>query len=207
MVVIPSPRSVCSIISIAIAMKISVWSEAHGFSDSTTIGRGAAARPSAAAAPRSVGLMQRCRDECGDVGEFPLAGQPVVMLYGEAAQEVFFRAPEEELDQAAAYPFMKPVFGPGVVFDATPSSASRRSATARCATKQCAATPRRSPTRPSGCRRLGRRGHRRPARLLRRAHHLHVERRAHRPRLPRRARRRLAPLFPTSSAAPTRSPT
>jgi sterol 14-demethylase len=65
-------------------------------------------------------LMQRCRDECGEVGELSLAGQPLVMLYGEAAQEAFFRAPDEQLDQAAAYPFMKPVFGPGVVFDATP---------------------------------------------------------------------------------------
>ena len=65
-------------------------------------------------------LMRRCRDECGEVGEITLAGQSVVMLYGEAAQEAFFRAPDEELDQAAAYPFMKPIFGPGVVFDATP---------------------------------------------------------------------------------------
>jgi len=67
-----------------------------------------------------IGLMQRCRDECGSVGELKLAGQPLVMLYGEDAQEAFFRAPDEQLDQAAAYPFMKPVFGPGVVFDATP---------------------------------------------------------------------------------------
>lgn len=65
-------------------------------------------------------LMQRCRDECGDVGELRLARQSLVMLYGEVAQEAFFRAPDEQLDQAAAYPFMKPVFGPGVVFDATP---------------------------------------------------------------------------------------
>jgi sterol 14-demethylase len=65
-------------------------------------------------------LMQRCHDECGEIGELNLAGNPVVMLYGEAAQEAFFRAPDEQLDQAAAYPFMKPVFGPGVVFDATP---------------------------------------------------------------------------------------
>ncbi len=65
-------------------------------------------------------LMRRCRDECGEVGEMKLAGQSLVMLYGEAAQEAFFRAPDEQLDQAAAYPFMKPVFGPGVVFDATP---------------------------------------------------------------------------------------
>jgi sterol 14-demethylase len=65
-------------------------------------------------------LMQRVHDECGEVGEVRLAGNPVVLLFGAEAQEAFFRAPDEQLDQAAAYPFMKPVFGPGVVFDATP---------------------------------------------------------------------------------------
>ena len=69
---------------------------------------------------RPIELLQRCREECGEIGEVRLATQPLVMLYGEAAQEAFFRAPDEQLDQAAAYPFMKPVFGPGVVFDATP---------------------------------------------------------------------------------------
>lgn len=67
-----------------------------------------------------IGLMQRVRDECGDVGEFRLADREVVLLTGAEANEVFFRATEEELDQAAAYPFMKPVFGEGVVFDASP---------------------------------------------------------------------------------------
>ena len=67
-----------------------------------------------------IGLMQRVHDECGEIGEMDLAGHRVVMLYGAAAQEAFFRAPDEQLDQAAAYPFMTPVFGPGVVFDATP---------------------------------------------------------------------------------------
>jgi sterol 14-demethylase len=67
-----------------------------------------------------IGLMQRCKDECGEIGALDLAGKRVVMLYGAEAQEAFFRAPDEQLDQAAAYPFMKPVFGPGVVFDATP---------------------------------------------------------------------------------------
>ncbi len=65
-------------------------------------------------------LFQRVRDECGEIGEFRLAGRRVVMLSGEEAQETFFRAPDEQLDQAAAYPFMTPIFGRGVVFDATP---------------------------------------------------------------------------------------
>jgi sterol 14-demethylase len=65
-------------------------------------------------------LMRRVRSECGEIGTFELARHRVVLLTGEEAQEVFFRAPDEQLDQAAAYPFMKPIFGEGVVFDATP---------------------------------------------------------------------------------------
>ncbi len=67
-----------------------------------------------------IGLMQRVRDECGEIGEMRWAGQKVALLTGEEAQEAFFRASDEQLDQAAAYPFMKPIFGPGVVFDASP---------------------------------------------------------------------------------------
>ncbi len=65
-------------------------------------------------------LMQRVHDECGEIGEMRIARQPVVMMYGEEAHEAFFRAPDEQLDQAAAYPFMTPIFGKGVVFDGTP---------------------------------------------------------------------------------------
>lgn len=72
-----------------------------------------------------IGLMQRVRDECGDVGEFRLADKDVVLLTGAEANEVFFRASDEELDQAAAYPFMTPVFGEGVVFDASPEERRR----------------------------------------------------------------------------------
>jgi sterol 14-demethylase len=67
-----------------------------------------------------IGLMRRVRDECGDVGEFQLADRTVVLLSGAEANEVFFRAGEEQLDQAEAYPFMTPIFGEGVVFDAPP---------------------------------------------------------------------------------------
>lgn len=67
-----------------------------------------------------IGLMARTREECGDVGEFRLAQHEVVLLTGADANEIFFRASDEELDQAAAYPFMTPIFGEGVVFDASP---------------------------------------------------------------------------------------
>ncbi|MEI8337080.1 MAG: cytochrome P450, partial [Actinomycetes bacterium] len=66
-----------------------------------------------------IGLLERVRDECGDVGIFNLAEREVVLLSGAEANEIFFRAPEDVLDQAEAYPFMKPIFGEGVVFDAS----------------------------------------------------------------------------------------
>ncbi len=67
-----------------------------------------------------VGLLERVREECGDVGSFRLADREVVMVSGAVANEQFFRAPDTTLDQAAAYPFMTPIFGKGVVFDASP---------------------------------------------------------------------------------------
>ncbi|WP_077104578.1 cytochrome P450 [Mycobacterium terramassiliense] len=67
-----------------------------------------------------VGLMQRVRDECGDVGAFNLAQRRVILLTGAEANEFFFRAPDEDLGQNEAYPFMTPIFGKGVVFDADP---------------------------------------------------------------------------------------
>jgi sterol 14alpha-demethylase len=67
-----------------------------------------------------IGLMQRVRDECGDVGWFQLARKQVVLLSGAEANEFFFRSSDSDLDQAEAYPFMTPIFGKGVVFDADP---------------------------------------------------------------------------------------
>ncbi|HYQ66968.1 cytochrome P450 [Actinophytocola sp.] len=67
-----------------------------------------------------IGLMRRVRAECGDVGAFDLAGRRVLLLSGASANQFFFRAADEDLDQAEAYPFMKPIFGEGVVFDAPP---------------------------------------------------------------------------------------
>ncbi len=67
-----------------------------------------------------IGLLLRVREECGDVGRFTLADRDVVLVSGAEANETFFRAPEEVLDQGEAYPFMTPIFGKGVVFDAPP---------------------------------------------------------------------------------------
>ena len=67
-----------------------------------------------------ISLMARLRQECGDVGAFQLADKQVILLTGAEANEFFFRAADSELDQAQAYPFMTPIFGKGVVFDASP---------------------------------------------------------------------------------------
>ncbi|MCW2781513.1 MAG: cytochrome [Marmoricola sp.] len=67
-----------------------------------------------------IGLLRRVREECGDVGRFRLGDKDVYLVSGGEANEAFFRAPDEVLDQAAAYPFMTPIFGKGVVFDASP---------------------------------------------------------------------------------------
>ena len=67
-----------------------------------------------------IGLMTRVREECGDAGYFQLAGKKVILLTGAEANEFFFRSADEDLDQAEAYPFMTPIFGQGVVFDASP---------------------------------------------------------------------------------------
>ncbi|WP_333619458.1 cytochrome P450 [Dietzia sp.] len=69
-------------------------------------------------------LFWRVRSECGNAGTFELAEREVVLVSGAENNEAFFRAPEEALDQAAAYPFMTPIFGEGVVFDASPERRS-----------------------------------------------------------------------------------
>jgi sterol 14-demethylase len=65
-----------------------------------------------------VALMLRVRRECGELGEFRLLNRHIVLMTGPAANEAFCRAPDEQLSQSEAYPFMTPVFGEGVVFDA-----------------------------------------------------------------------------------------
>ena len=67
-----------------------------------------------------IGLLRRVREECGEVGAFDLAGRTVVLVSGPEVNEWYFRRPDDVLDQASAYPFMKPIFGEGVVFDAPP---------------------------------------------------------------------------------------
>lgn len=67
-----------------------------------------------------IGLLERTYAECGELGHIQLGPKDVYLVVGAEKQEIFFRAPEEVLDQGEAYPFMKAIFGEGVVFDASP---------------------------------------------------------------------------------------
>ncbi|WP_419620743.1 cytochrome P450 [Thiolapillus sp.] len=63
-------------------------------------------------------FMMRLRETLGEIGEFRMFHQQMVLMTGPEANEAFFRAPDEQLDQSAAYKIMTPIFGKGVVFDA-----------------------------------------------------------------------------------------
>jgi sterol 14-demethylase len=65
-------------------------------------------------------FIARAHAECGELAEFDFGGQQTILMSGPDAQEVFFRTPDEVFSQAQAYQVMVPVFGPGVIFDATP---------------------------------------------------------------------------------------
>lgn len=64
-------------------------------------------------------FLKRIRNECGELAEYNLMGQPHVLMSGPDAQEAWCRAPDEVLGQSAAYKGVVPIFGKGVLFDTT----------------------------------------------------------------------------------------
>ncbi len=64
-------------------------------------------------------FLKRIRNECGELAEYNLMGQPHVLMSGPDAQEAWCRAPDEVLGQSAAYKGIVPIFGKGVLFDTT----------------------------------------------------------------------------------------
>ena len=70
-----------------------------------------------------IGLFQRVRRECGELGMFRLLDRDVAFFSGAEAQEVFFRQTDEVFDpQPTSNELMRPIFGPGVVYDVPPRS-------------------------------------------------------------------------------------
>lgn len=63
-------------------------------------------------------LLMRARREGGEVVEFDLLNQPMVLMTGPQANEAFFRAADDHICRREAYKLMTPIFGEGVIFDA-----------------------------------------------------------------------------------------
>jgi len=63
-------------------------------------------------------MVQRCLDDYGPVYTVQIMSQRLTFLLGPEAQEPFFKCGDEILSPEECYSFMKPVFGPGVVYDA-----------------------------------------------------------------------------------------
>jgi sterol 14alpha-demethylase len=66
------------------------------------------------------GLLQRGREQFGEIFSFLLAGKLVTVLTGPKANEAFFQAGDDQLSCKEAYQFTVPIFGQGIAYDAPP---------------------------------------------------------------------------------------
>jgi sterol 14-demethylase len=71
-------------------------------------------------------LLQRGRDQFGEIFSFLLAGKQVTVLTGPAANEAFFHAPDDQLSAKEAYQFTVPIFGEGIAYDTSPEVMSEQ---------------------------------------------------------------------------------
>ncbi len=69
----------------------------------------------------TIELLYRANRELGEVAGFSVFGRQMVAMFGPKAHEAVFRAPDAQLSPTEAYKIMTPVFGKGVVYDATES--------------------------------------------------------------------------------------
>ncbi|MFE6337679.1 cytochrome P450 [Streptomyces sp. NPDC057798] len=67
-----------------------------------------------------IGFLAEGVELVGPLYRFTLLGTPVVFACGPEAHREVLKAPDQTLSVGAAYPFMKPIFGPGVAYDAPP---------------------------------------------------------------------------------------
>lgn len=63
-------------------------------------------------------FMKKVSDEVGEIAQFKIFSQRMVLLTGDEASKIFYRSTDEQLDQSAAYKLMTPIFGEGIIFDA-----------------------------------------------------------------------------------------
>lgn len=67
-----------------------------------------------------VGFLQEGLVRAGTLHRFTLLGCPAVFACGPQAHREVLMADDSVIDIGASYPFMKPVFGPGIAYDAPP---------------------------------------------------------------------------------------
>ncbi|UQA55169.1 cytochrome P450 [Polyangium aurulentum] len=73
-----------------------------------------------------LGLLGDGRKKHGEVFGLDLAGQKTAVFSGPAANEAYFRAPDDQFSAREVYKFMVPVFGKGVVYDCSPEIMSEQ---------------------------------------------------------------------------------
>lgn len=67
-----------------------------------------------------IGLLERATAEQGEIAAVNVFNKRMVALFGPAAYEAVFRAPDTQLSSAPVYNFMSPIFGSGILYDAPP---------------------------------------------------------------------------------------
>lgn len=63
-------------------------------------------------------FMEAVSQTTGEIAQFNIFSQRMVLLTGDEASKVFYRSSDDQLDQSAAYKLMTPIFGEGIIFDA-----------------------------------------------------------------------------------------
>jgi sterol 14-demethylase len=71
-------------------------------------------------------VLERGRNQFGEIFCFLLAGKQVTVLTGPQANEAFFHATDDQLSAKEAYRFTIPIFGQGIAYDATPEVMSEQ---------------------------------------------------------------------------------
>jgi sterol 14-demethylase len=68
----------------------------------------------------AIELLARAQREHGEIVSFDIFNRRMVAMFGPEAHEAVFRAPDSLMSPMEAYKIMTPVFGAGIVYDATP---------------------------------------------------------------------------------------
>ncbi len=67
----------------------------------------------------TIGLLARAQRELGEVAAFQVFNRRMVAMFGPEAHEAVFLAPDTQLSPSEAYKIMTPIFGKGIVYDAS----------------------------------------------------------------------------------------